>query len=353
MKERMYRVKKEKQYYIEYLRVIACIAVIVIHSLMTLPNNFTVDELGKYPFTVFNSAHMLVNWSVPVFFMISGALLIPKQLRIKKIGKYVIRMFIVLLIFGVGFAFLELLFNRNPISISTLGKSILLTLQGKTWSHMWYIYALIGIYLILIPLSRGIQNLSLNELRIFVGTLIIGYCIINSISVCTGLSIINYMQLKNQILWFVLGYYVTIEPCLSKIRHKALCYSIAFVCGGIIKFSLMWFWIYKFGETMPFLNTLNLFDLIQAIGVFLFVKIFVDFRNLHQVSPVVASISRCSFAIYVIHPVFENLFYKVLGFTPLVMPIWIGIFVVSALIFVLSWLTSIILIRIPVLNRIL
>ena len=340
-------------YYIEYLRVIACIAVVIIHVLMALPNNFTIDELGTYPYNVFNASYMLVNWAVPVFFMISGALLIPKIISYKKIGKYVIRMFLVLLTFGVGFSFLELLFNRNPISISTLGKSILLTLQGKTWSHMWYIYALIGIYLILIPLSKGIQNMSLNELRIFVGTLIIGHCVINSINACTGLSINNYMQLKNQILWFVLGYYVTIEPCFSKLKNSVSYYSIAFVGGSIIKFSLMWFWINKFEETIPFLNALNLFDLIQAVGGFLFVKTFVDFRKLHQINPVVSSISRCSFAIYVIHPMFGNLFYKVLGFTPLIMPIWIGILVVSTVIFILSWLTSIILIRIPVLNRIL
>ena len=76
--------KEDKIQYIEYLRAISCIAVIAIHVLMALPNNHSIEELGIAPYALMNSAHMLVNLAVPVFFMISGMLLIPKCVTYKR-----------------------------------------------------------------------------------------------------------------------------------------------------------------------------------------------------------------------------------------------------------------------------
>ena len=55
--------KQDKIQYIEYLRGISCIAVITIHVLMALPNNYSIEELGIGSYALMNSAHMLVNWA--------------------------------------------------------------------------------------------------------------------------------------------------------------------------------------------------------------------------------------------------------------------------------------------------
>ena len=34
-------------------------------------------------------------------------------------------------------------------SLSDVGEAVYLTIIGKTWDHMWYLYTLIGIYLVL------------------------------------------------------------------------------------------------------------------------------------------------------------------------------------------------------------
>ena len=320
---------------------------------MALPNNYSIEELGIGSYALMNSAHMLVNWAVPVFFMISGMLLIPKYVTYKKVVIYVTRMVLVLTTFGVVFSFIELVFNGFPISVLSVGRSILLTLQGKTWNHMWYVYALIGIYLVLIPLSRGLQSMSVAEIRCFTATLVIGHCFISSINASTSLSLETYMQFTNQIMWFVLGYYVTVEPLFTKIRRPLSYYLVFFVGGGIVKFTLMWFWIHRFGQTMPFLTSLNLLDLVQAVSLFLLVKAYSETEKHNKINSVVISISRCSFAIYVIHPVYGNFFYKVLGFTPLAMPLLIGIPVVTVSLFLLSWGTAVILVRLPITSKIL
>ena len=261
-------------------------------------------------------------------------------------------MVLVLATFGVGFSFIELVFTGYPISVLSVGRSILLTLQGKTWNHMWYVYALIGIYLVLIPLSRGLQSMSVAEIRCFTATLVVGHCFISSINASTSLSLETYMQFTNQIMWFVLGYYVTVEPLFTKIRRPLIFYSVFFV-GGIVKLTLMWFWIHRFEQTMPFLTSLNWLDLVQAVSLFLLVKAYSEMENHNKINSIVILISRCSFAIYVIHPVYGNIFYKVLGFTPLTMPLPIGIPVVTVSLFLLSWGTAMILVKLPIIGKIL
>jgi len=69
-------------YYLDYLRLFAAIAVIILHTVDT--------EFGSTKVTVFkwqylNACDGLVRWCVPVFVMISGALFLERQIDIKKI----------------------------------------------------------------------------------------------------------------------------------------------------------------------------------------------------------------------------------------------------------------------------
>lgn len=61
---------------ISLLRIIATLAVIFIHTNNTLANNSILFGLTEYQQVVFNCAYTLANWAVPVFFMITGALLL-------------------------------------------------------------------------------------------------------------------------------------------------------------------------------------------------------------------------------------------------------------------------------------
>lgn len=141
--------------YIDWLRIISAIAVIGIHITMTQPNNYSVQEIGKSNYTILTCVYTLIQWAVPVFLMISGNLLLhSNKLAFTKVKKMSLRMGAVLLLFGSVFALLEQVFERKTLEIGMLPNSVLMTLQQKSWSHLWYLYILIGIYLILIPLKR-------------------------------------------------------------------------------------------------------------------------------------------------------------------------------------------------------
>lgn len=95
------------------------------------------------------------RWAVPVFFMITGFLLLDpdKDISLKKNGAYIGRMLFVLLLFGYPMCLTETAFSAG-LSAGAFGQAFLNLLAGNCWGHMWYLYSLIGIYLLL-PLLRA------------------------------------------------------------------------------------------------------------------------------------------------------------------------------------------------------
>lgn len=195
--------------YIDWLRIISAIAVIGIHITMTQPNNYSVQEIGKSNYTILTCVYTLIQWAVPVFLMISGNLLLhSNKLTFAKVKKMSLRMGTVLLLFGSAFAFLEQVFDRKTLEIGMLPNSVLLTLQQKSWSHLWYLYILIGIYLILIPLKKFIDNSSNREICTFTAILIIGNFVIPTINIAFSTKIENYMLFTQYVTYVLLGYII-------------------------------------------------------------------------------------------------------------------------------------------------
>lgn len=144
---------------LQYMRAVAAISVVVIHTL----NSATIYFGDKHPISVSVVAESFKNcmwWGVPCFLMITGWLMLSpnKAITYKKIYSwYVPRMIAVLVLFGVPFAWLELIFNDRAISLTQLSTALYNVLEGKTWAHLWYIYALIGVY-VLLPILRIITK---------------------------------------------------------------------------------------------------------------------------------------------------------------------------------------------------
>lgn len=68
----------------------------------------------------------------------------------------------VLLTFGFAFAWLEIIFDQESFRLFQIPKALLRVLTGDTWAHMWYIYCLIGIY-VLLPMYKIIAEKASDE----------------------------------------------------------------------------------------------------------------------------------------------------------------------------------------------
>lgn len=98
--------KMKKNLNIEYMRAIACLGVILIHIMKSAHDVF--DNMTPEIYFICTSFVNNLRWCVPVFLMISGYLLLDpeKKIGLIKIKQYIIRIVIVLGIFGTGFAFI-------------------------------------------------------------------------------------------------------------------------------------------------------------------------------------------------------------------------------------------------------
>ena len=136
------------------IRAISCMAVVVLHTFYTCFGSFSVKG---WLYTSSVIIRNLMFWSVPCFIMVTGALLLdPKHdVTYKKVfRKYIPRMLAALVIFSVLFKAYDIFFGFSKYTAKTIPDLLRSILTGEgLWSHMWYLYTMIALYL-LIPILR-------------------------------------------------------------------------------------------------------------------------------------------------------------------------------------------------------
>lgn len=161
---------KEREVFLDRLRVAATCAVVLLH---TVTGIMDVSNMELYPVEnkVFLAALDLVCWSVPVFLLISGYLFLKpaRETGMKEmVVKYGRRIVLALFLFGVPYACLEQIALEKSFRWDMVGKAFLMVLRGESWSHMWYLYMILLLYL----LTPGLRWLLFRVPRITVYVLL-------------------------------------------------------------------------------------------------------------------------------------------------------------------------------------
>lgn len=139
-----------KTLHIELLRIIAIYFVIFNHTgdkgFFLFANEL---ESPFFPFYLF--ASVVCKIAVPIFYMITGALLLGKNESVKNVlFKRVLRY--VFILFVVSFLY-WILGASLPISVATLRVFWVKLISDKMTTQLWYLYSYIGV-LIMLPLLR-------------------------------------------------------------------------------------------------------------------------------------------------------------------------------------------------------
>lgn len=152
--------KREKNYNLELLRIIACFFVVCIHVSNYYCRGYAEISKSSYLFAVLIDG--ICRIAVPLFFMISGALLLPEAPDLKKNIRRIRRMLVVLVVWSIVYYFWNQWYRGEDYDF-------VMILNRPVKLHLWYLYVLIGIYLILPFLQKMVQNLSRGLLWYFVG----------------------------------------------------------------------------------------------------------------------------------------------------------------------------------------
>ncbi|MBE6801516.1 MAG: hypothetical protein E7530_01360 [Ruminococcaceae bacterium] len=349
----------QRQYHLDYLRVFASIAIILLH---VTAQNLPYVELAGTEWNIYNICNSASRWGVPVFVMMSGALFLPREIPTKMLyKKYISRMAIAYVVWSAFYAIVDpignLVFKEGyQISfVEIIGNFI----SGAV--HLWFLPMIIGLYMC-IPLIKQLTK-SDNLIKYFL-VLSFVFCFIRtqtelvSTSLLSGnvaLIFANVNTLfKNSHMdlvfgftsYFILGFYIN-KTEINK-KKRPLIYILG-VLGLILTILLNLMASKNAGkstETFYSANSINV--LLMSTAIFVWFKYNVKGND--KFNKIIIKLSKYSFGAFLVHifilKVLHAFGIQTTSFHPILSVPSITIFTT-----VVSYLISLILNKIPVIKK--
>ncbi len=160
--------KPEQFDWINNLRIIALFAVIVLHT--TSP---VMEIYNKGPLTIWLAGdfyNSLVRFAVPVFVMITGTLMLHREYELGSFLKKRLSRVVIPFLFWSGVYIAYMYYNEDidyPGDWWLCCKQVLHFLRDGSSYHLWYVYMLIGLYLIMPIISKFVRNATEKEVLYF------------------------------------------------------------------------------------------------------------------------------------------------------------------------------------------
>lgn len=327
-------------------RILAIFAVVLLHvSAGVVLGN----DIGTEYWWFGNIYDSVVRWCVPVFVMISGALLLDpsKQEELKFFyTKRLSRILIPIIVwsaFFLAWAFAKSIVSGNELALIDLLKKLL---YGKPHYHMWFLYMILSLYLFTPFFRKIVTHSSKNELLLFI--------IITFI-----MSALNYAYGKFEsggtklfINWFLtyvpfffLGYFIRQD---NHYPSKLLLWGI-FVTSFILTFLGCYVVAVKVGLAagLYFYGYLSVTVIPMSISLMYILKAW----NKPLLSAYFAKqLSILTLGVYLIHPIILEVInymqYGAMSFHPI-----ISIPVIAFVVFAVSTGIALIIYKIPYLKR--
>lgn len=199
---------KDRIVYIDWLRIVAAVMVVMIHTSGMLLMH---ADLGSCAYWLAEVNGALVRSAVPLFFMISGALLLRPGYNPTptKMVRKTAKVFALMLVWSAVYALLDV----HPM---TLKSFVFATWKGPF--HFWFFEYLIGLYL-LTPLLKAIveykEGLLVRFYLILFVIFGIGVESLQAIPVChkwiVDITSKVHVEMMSFCGYFILGYYLSIH----------------------------------------------------------------------------------------------------------------------------------------------
>lgn len=154
----MKQISNTRLVWADVLKSFACLVVVIWHSsgLSLIATGADADDPAGENRWALIFVNSIVRFSVPVFLMVTGIFLLEpsKTVTAKKLLRYILRISIVVIITSLIWAAFEVAFVV-PAEEKSAGSFIMISMQSPY--HMWYLWALLGIYIIA-PVLRQIAK---------------------------------------------------------------------------------------------------------------------------------------------------------------------------------------------------
>jgi len=333
---------KKRDDALDFLRVLAMLFVVMIHY-----SNYYcryLESINGMDFAVSMIFNGLARVSVPLFFMLSGALMLASKPDVQKLKKKILRFLLVLGVWTVFYFIWDILYMKKEFKAA----DVIGWLFEPTKPHLWFMYAIIAIYLILPFAYILVKHMGEWEQKLFIalwlffcgggyllqtilkilgvstklnysipmvqGTYYLGYFVVGNILYCWLKEEADVLKkISSKLLWLMYGgtTIVTIVSSYLLSRKKGVYYDALFA--------------YR-----------NILVQIAAMSLFILAIRYVRVEN-DNLKKFLGKLSPCLFGVYLIHILFYNILLTNVPLTeiPAIYGIpleTIGTFVISAVV---------------------
>ncbi|NEX02307.1 Surface polysaccharide O-acyltransferase, integral membrane enzyme [Pseudobutyrivibrio sp. NOR37] len=305
--------QKNRYYGYDLLRTVSCITVVMLHiSSMYIKDDFsTIVSINDY--NVAGFFRVMSNLAVPLFVMLSGALLIEKTENIDYksfYNKMWNRIAFPTILFSALYVSMHYgeIFVAETIGIESQDDNYLLPiinwLKGEPNQTMWFMYMIIGLYIMTPILIEIKKTISIRMWRMLsLGLFVLGI-------------IINYTCELSWVLWWTewIGYF-TLGNVLCGLRNNCMAKKEKWIIFWVLL-------VFSYGVNVLnwLINSFNKeeisiptsFSLSVIIGSILSFIAFSLWEG-EKENIVINEVAKYSLGIYLIHPLFVEVMMQVCG----------------------------------------
>ncbi len=285
--------------WIDNAKILAAFAVVFLHCASGVV--IETEQFNSTDWWIGNVYTSLVRWCVPVFVMISGALLLDPNKSESLLEFYrrrAARILIPLLFWTVFFSVWNVkgfILRGEEIPWLYVTREVM---RGSPFYHMWFLYMIVGLYLFAPFLRRIVSQTSYNEL-VFLVIILFGMSMLNFVLINTD----NVQLIINRFLlylsYFIAGHVIRV----TKLRPNSILILVIFLASVALTSVGHYLLARNSGlnEGMYFHGNLSITVVPMSLSImFLLKELSFPIMNA-RISKHLASLSL---GIYIVHPVF-------------------------------------------------
>jgi surface polysaccharide O-acyltransferase-like enzyme len=268
--------------WVDLIRVVGAFLVVVAH----------ISFHGGGPALVSSFYFVLSRIAVPLFFMVSGYLLLRKE---EPYGEFFRKRALKVLIPFLAWSVIYLLWKREgfelPFSLKLVASYVIKIIRGPRENHLWFFYALIGLYLFTPILRVFVSKATLRDLFYFCGLWFLVVPVFSFLQEFTPIQIgFELYFIAGYSGYFILGYLLgKFEFTRPRLYGLAVLFLLLLVGTTLLN---------TYQKSEYFISYLSVNVVLMTALAFILLR---EVQIGDRLNGVLVPLSRASFGIYLIH----------------------------------------------------
>ncbi len=324
----------ERSISLDALRTLAAFAVVWLHAASRVVASS--PDISSANWWVGNFSDAASRWCVPVFVMISGALLLSRESTIVEFyRKRVLKLAPILIFWTLFYGGVTALRNREFDAFQFLNSVVL----GVPHYHLWFLYMIVGLYAVTPFIRKFLAASDVATVTLFV---VFCFFLSSAESLWGGLHGPTFLSSFIPFIgYYVAGFLLTKIAIEISIRSVFwLWFMLSATIGLLVGLLFPLVGEKAWGVMYSYHNPLVIVMSLAVYTALLNLKI----NNKMAVS-VISKLAPLTLGVYVIHPIWLSLLSSVVALP------YVGILASSIAVFILSLISAFFLTRIPLLRR--